>query len=82
MCIKDWNIILKTPGQQLNLMVLLGAISVILYAVADVFQKTVAVGLCDILTLAIIKALAVFLAVYYFIYCIILTKKIIDKYYK
>jgi hypothetical protein len=79
---KDWNIILDTPGKQLNLMVLLGAISVILYAVADSFQKTAAIGLGDILALAIIKALAAFLAVYYFIYCIILTKKIIDKYYK
>jgi uncharacterized membrane-anchored protein len=79
---KDWNIILDTPGKQLNLMVLLGAISIILYAIADFFQKKLAVGLCDILALGIIKALAVFLAAYYFIYCIILTKKIIDKYYK
>jgi uncharacterized membrane-anchored protein len=81
MCIKDWNIILDTVGKQLNLMALLTTISIILYVIADFFSKN-AVGLCDALTLAIVKGVAVFLAAYYFIYCIILTKKIVDKYYK
>lgn len=82
MCIKDWNVILDTPGKQLNLITLLGAVSVIVYSVADVLQKKVSIGLCDFLMLTVIKGLAVFLAAYYFVYCIILTKKIVEKYYK
>jgi len=76
---KDWNFVLKTPGKQLNIMLLLGVISVILYVVADYLQKIIAGPALDLM---LIKGIAIFLAVYYFAYCLILTKKVVDKHYK
>lgn len=75
---KDWNLVFKTPGKQLNIMLLLGVISVILYVVADYLQKIAGPAL----DLMLIKGIAIFLAVYYFAYCLILTKKVVDKHYK
>jgi hypothetical protein len=55
---------------------------VIVYAIASVLQKIIPQTSCGILSLLIIRVVAIFLAVYYFVYSIILTKKIVDKYYK
>jgi len=83
MCIKDWNVILETPGKQLNLVLTLGVISIIILGVANGLEKmTPSAVYCCKLTLVVVKGIAVFLVFYFFAYSIILTKKLVDKHYK
>jgi hypothetical protein len=78
MKLKDWNIIFETPGKQLNLIVVLGIISLIGYFITSDLEK---MGYSSFTT-SMLKGIMIFLAVYYLVYCLLLTKKIIEKYYK
>ena len=76
MKVRDWHIICRTLGGQLSLEVGLGVWAAAIYFLADAFFNLTPFWM------AIIKGIAGFLAVYYFVYSIILTKKIVDKYFK
>jgi len=79
MQIKDLHIFFKTEGKQLTFVLLFGVWSTILYFFADTFEK---LGCVDSIFSGIIKGVAIFLAVYYLAYCIILTKRIVDRHFK
>jgi hypothetical protein len=77
MKIVDWNIICKTVGRQLSLVFLLGTIASADFFLADTLER---LGFSPLLT-AIIKGVAIFAAVYYFAYALMLTRKIVEKFY-
>lgn len=76
MKVKDWCIICRTLGAQLSLEISLGVWASVMYFLADAFYY-----LSPLFT-SIVKGITAFLAIYYFAYCIMLTKKIIDKNFK
>jgi hypothetical protein len=76
--VKDWNFFCDTIGKQLNFVLCLAILAVINFCVARYLEKF---GFSALLS-AIIKGIMVILGIYYFIYAIILTKKVIDKRYK
>lgn len=78
MKLKDWNIIFDTEGKQLNLIVVLGIITLIGYFLINEFENF---GYRNFGTF-FVKGIMIFLSIYYLVYCILLTKKIIEKYYK
>jgi hypothetical protein len=78
MRIKDWNILCRTIGKQLNLIVGLGILAAVNYFICKWLEK---LGFSHLL-LQIIEATMVFLAAYYFAYAVILTKRIVEKEYK
>jgi hypothetical protein len=73
----DWNIVCKTAGKQLNLVFLLGAIASADFFLADALEK---LGF-SILFTSFTKGIAIFSAVYCLAYALILTKKILEKFY-
>jgi hypothetical protein len=77
MKIVDWNIICKTIGRQLSFVFLLGTIASADYFLADALEK---LGFSLLLT-AIVKGVAIFAAIYYFTYALMLMKKIVEKFY-
>jgi hypothetical protein len=76
MKIKDWCIVCKTLGKQLALEAFFGVWSASLFFLSDIL-----LGISPAFAL-IVKGSAGFLAAYYFSYCVLLTKKIIDKNFK
>jgi hypothetical protein len=76
MKIKDWCIVCKTLGKQLALEIFFGVWSASLFFLSDIL-----LWIAPVFAL-IVKGSAGFLAAYYFTYCILLTKKIIDKNFK
>lgn len=80
--IKDWNILLKTEGKQLNFCFLSATIAAIIYAAANALQKALPITWVEFFVFEIIKALSFLLAAYYFVYSAFLTKKIIEKFYR
>jgi hypothetical protein len=77
MKVVDWNIVCKSMGKQLNLVFLLGAIASADYFLADAFEK---LGF-PILFTSFAKGIAIFSTVYFFAYALILTKKMVEKFY-
>jgi hypothetical protein len=77
MKIVDWNIICKTIGRQLSLVFLLGAIASADFFLADALER---LGF-SALFISVIKGVAIFAAVYYFAYALMLTRKIVEKFY-
>lgn len=76
--VKDWQILFKTEGEQLSFVLVCGIWSLILYFLVSILPE---IG-CYAILIAITKGITLFLAAFYFVYCMLLTKKIIDKYYK
>jgi hypothetical protein len=76
MKIHDWHIVCRSLGKQLNLEIFLGVIATTVYFLADILKNYSPV------LFAIIKGVVIFLAAYYFVYSIILTKKIIEKHFR
>lgn len=78
MKIKDWNIFCDTIGKQLNFVLSSAILATINFLISDYLER---IGLCVLFSL-VVKGTMLVLAIYYFIYTIILTKKIIEKQYK
>jgi hypothetical protein len=76
MKVRDWCVICKTVGEQLSLEVCLGVWAAVMYFLADTFF------LLSPAFMSIVKGVTAFLAAYYFVYCAMLTKKVIDKHFK
>lgn len=79
MKIKDFCIFCKTLGKQLNFIFSLGVLSSVLFFLTNYLEN---VGALDSLTAAIFKGSTIFLTAFYFGYCLVLIKKIIDKFYR
>jgi hypothetical protein len=77
MKVVDWNIVCKSLGKQLNLIFLLGAIASAEYFLADAFEK---LGFSIFFT-SFVKGIAIFSAVYFLAYALILTKKFMERFY-
>lgn len=72
---KDLNVFFKTPGKQLNFILLMGIWAVLLF--------TLSVKLpIEETAKFILASLTLFLTVYFLGYSLILTRRIIEKYYK
>ena len=76
MRIREGHIVCKTLGGQLTLELLSGLWAVVLYFLSDLYFAVVP------WFFAIVKGIMLFLAGYYFVYSYLLTKKIVEKYFK
>lgn len=70
MRIKEWYIFLKNEGRQLNFVVFSGVVASTLY-----FCAVHSSEFMDWMIMPLIKGVALFLALYYFAYSVILTKR-------
>jgi uncharacterized protein YqhQ len=75
---KDWNVFCDTIGKQLNFVLCLAILALINFFVASYLEDF---GFPSLLS-KIIKGIMALVGTYYFIYAIILTKKILDEQYK
>ena len=78
MKVKDWNILCDTIGKQMNLILLCGMIATVDYYIAKLLEE---LGIKSFFVTTS-KGVSLFLAAYFFVYCLILVKKFIDKYYR
>jgi hypothetical protein len=78
MKIKDWNLFCKTIGKQLNFILSLAVLAAVNFILAGYLED---LGFPALIS-KLIKGSMVILGIYYFVYAIILTKKIVDKEYK
>jgi len=78
MKVKDWNIFCDTIGKQLNFILCLAILALINFCVVSYLEDF---GFPTLLS-KIIKGIMALVGTYYFIYAIILTKKILDEQYK
>jgi hypothetical protein len=76
--VKDWNLFCDTIGKQLNFILLLAILAIANFCIASYLEEF---GFSPLL-LKIVKGIMAMLGIYYFIYAIILTKKILDRQYK
>ncbi|MDI6806622.1 MAG: hypothetical protein QMD14_02280 [Candidatus Aenigmarchaeota archaeon] len=73
--IKDLNVFFKTPGKQLNFVILLGIWAVLLFALSIKLP-------IEETAKFVLASITLFLTVYFFGYSLILTRRIVEKYYK
>lgn len=71
---KDWQLVCKSLGRQLNLEISLGILATTVLSLAGALPQPIWVSTA--------RSVLAFLAAYYFVYSIILTKKLVDKNFK
>jgi CHASE2 domain-containing sensor protein len=75
MRVKDYNILFNTLGKQLNFILFMGIWALLL------FVTTIKLPIEE-LAKWILGGITLFLSIYFLGYALILTKKIVEKYYK